>query len=321
MNTSIKVCLIVAASLLALGVILFITAMAISQFKFAEVFTTASYETATHDITEEFDNISINTITVDVTVLPSDDDSAHVVCFDNKKITYAVAVTDGTLSIEANDERRWFEHLSIGYNAPEIRVYLPSDEYEALAIDLSTGDVRIEELTFSSINIEVTTGDVECLASSTGELNIHTTTGDIGISGASAASMSLKTTSGDVNIFEISCDGDIHMKSTTGLSALTNVSCKNLTIDSGSGTSKMKNVIAAESIAIEKTTGDVEFDACDAAELNVKTTTGDVVGSLLTEKIFIVNTTTGDVNVPRTASGGICEIKTTTGDIEIEIAN
>ena len=319
MTTSTKICLIVAASLLALGVIFFIAAMAISQFKFAEVFTTASYETATQDINDEFENISINTTTADVTILRSADDSAHVVCFYNKKITYAVAVTDGTLSIEENDERRWFDHIGIVGNTPELRVYLPSDEYEALTIDLSTGDVRVEEFTFSSINIDVSTGDVECLASVKGELKIHTTTGDIGISGASAASMSLKTTSGDVNIFEISCDGDIHMKSTTGSSVLTNVDCKNLTINSGSGASKMINVIASETITINKNTGGVKLEACDAAELNIKTTTGDVVGSLLTEKVFVTNTTTGDISVPKSTSGGICEISTTTGDIDIDI--
>lgn len=319
MTTSTKICLIVAASLLALGVILFITAMAISQFKFAEVFSTASYETATHDINDEFENISINTTTADVTILRSADDSAHVVCFYNKKITYSVAVTDGTLSIEGNDERRWFDHIGIVSNTPELRVYLPSDEYEALTIDLSTGDVRVEDFSFASINIELTTGDVECLASSDAELNIHTTTGDIGISGASVASMSLKTNTGDVNVFEISCDGDIHMKSTTGSSVLTNVSCKNLSIESGSGDTKMINVIASETITVNKNTGDVELEACDAAELNIKTTTGDVVGSLLTEKVFVTNTTTGDISVPKSTSGGICEISTTTGEIDIDI--
>ena len=319
MTTSTKICLIVAASLLALGVIFFIAAMAISQFKFAEVFTTASYETATQDINDEFENISINTTTADVTILRSADDSAHVVCFYNKKITYSVAVTDGTLSIEENDERRWFDHISIVSNTPELRVYLPSDEYEALTIDLSTGDVRVEEFTFSSINIDVSTGDIECLASVKGELNIHTTTGDIGISGASAGSMNLKTTTGLVNIFDITCDGDVNIKGTSGRSVLTNVDCKNLTINSGSGASKMINVIASETITINKNTGGVKLEACDAAELNIKTTTGDVVGSLLTEKVFVTNTTTGDISVPKSTSGGICEISTTTGEIDIDI--
>ncbi len=54
-------------------------------------------------------------------------------------------------------------------------------------------------------------------------------------------------------------------------------------------------------------------------ELFIKTSTGDVEGSLLADKVFIVNTDTGEVDVPKTTSGGKCEIKTDTGDVEINI--
>lgn len=47
--------------------------------------------------------------------------------------------------------------------------------------------------------------------------------------------------------------------------------------------------------------------------------TGDVTGTLLSEKVFITETGTGSVNVPKTVTGGKCEIKTSTGDIQIEI--
>jgi len=69
----------------------------------------------------------------------------------------------------------------------------------------------------------------------------------------------------------------------------------------------------------ESDTGDVKFDGCDAAEIFVETDTGDVKGSLLTDKIFIVQTDTGSVDVPKTATGGKCEITTSTGDINISI--
>ena len=49
------------------------------------------------------------------------------------------------------------------------------------------------------------------------------------------------------------------------------------------------------------------------------TDTGDVKGSLLSEKIFIPTTDTGDVDVPKTVTGGRCEITTDTGDIKITV--
>lgn len=321
MKRSTILSLIVAASLMTLAVIVFIVGMTMAKFKFsAGLFTTSSYETVTHEITDELTDISINALTSDVEILPSEDGVARVVSLEHTKLKNTVEVIDGALTIKSEDTRRWIDHIDIvNTEYPKISIYLPSEHYGALSVDLSTGDIRVEDFSFASINIELTTGDVECLASSDAELNIHTTTGDIGISGASAASMSLKTTSGDVNIFEISCDGDIHMKSTTGSSVLTNVSCKNLSIEGGSGDTKMKSTVASESMIIDKTTGDVKLDACDAGALNIKLTTGDVEGTLLSDKIFVTHTTTGDIDVPSSTQGGTCEVSTTTGDIDIDV--
>lgn len=81
----------------------------------------------------------------------------------------------------------------------------------------------------------------------------------------------------------------------------------------------MKNVISKEKFSIERSTGDVMFDSCDAAEILVKTDTGDIKGSLLSDKVFITQTDTGSVDVPKTVIGGKCEITTDTGDIRIKI--
>ena len=74
-----------------------------------------------------------------------------------------------------------------------------------------------------------------------------------------------------------------------------------------------------EKFDIERSTGNVKFSDCDAAELFVETSTGDVKGSLLSAKVFIVKTDTGSADVPKTITGGRCEIETDTGDIKITV--
>ena len=81
----------------------------------------------------------------------------------------------------------------------------------------------------------------------------------------------------------------------------------------------MNNVIAAEKFSIKRSTGDVKLDRSDAAELFVETDTGDVTGTLLSDKVFVVETDTGSVDVPKTITGGKCEIITSTGDINISV--
>ena len=78
-------------------------------------------------------------------------------------------------------------------------------------------------------------------------------------------------------------------------------------------------MIAEGAISIERETGDVRLDRCDAAEITVLTDTGDVEGTLLSEKVFIVATDTGKKDVPESLTGGKCKITTDTGDIVIKI--
>ena len=100
---------------------------------------------------------------------------------------------------------------------------------------------------------------------------------------------------------------------------MTGVTCKALTSTGSTGKITLNNVVANDLLQIERSTGDVRLENCDAGEIKIKTSTGDVTGTLKSEKIFFASASTGKVRVPKTASGGICEITTSTGDIEIEI--
>ena len=63
----------------------------------------------------------------------------------------------------------------------------------------------------------------------------------------------------------------------------------------------------------------MEFNNCDAETIYVNTDTGSVTGTLLTDKVFIIETDTGSVDVPKSITGGRCEITTDTGNIRITI--
>ena len=117
----------------------------------------------------------------------------------------------------------------------------------------------------------------------------------------------------------MSCAGDITLGVSTGKAELSDVRCKSLRSSGTTGDISLSNVIAEQSFSIDRSTGYVEFDECDAAGIYVETDTGDITGSLLSGKAFTVQTDTGAVDVPHTASGGRCELSSDTGDIKIEI--
>ena len=319
MKKSTIVWLIVAASLILLGAIIFGGVIMALKFDFSKLNTT-KFETNTHTVSDSFDSITIDTDTADITFLPSEDESCKVVCHEQKNLKHSVEVVDGKLTIKCVDTRKWFEYIGINFGKTTVTVYLPQSEYKSLSIGADTSDVYIpNNFKFDSIDVIVSTGDVSCYASASNKIKIRTSTGDIKLENISSSSIELSVSTGRVSISSVVCDGDIKLRASTGDTTLTNITCANLTSNASTGKLVMNNVIASGNFDIERDTGDVRFERCDAEEITIVTGTGDVKGTLLSDKIFIVDTDTGRKDVPQTTTGGKCKINTDTGDIKISI--
>ena len=131
-------------------------------------------------------------------------------------------------------------------------------------------------------------------------------------------SLVIKTNTGDISLENISA-GSLDITVSTGDVDLKNIECNSVLSSGSTGDIHLKNVIAKEEVSIKRSTGDVKFNGCDAGEISVETDTGDISGSLNSEKVFITKTSTGKIDVPKTVTGGKCEIKTDTGDIKITL--
>lgn len=295
-----KLFLILAALLVLIGGVVFGGTMRHLQWDFTKL-SSVRMETNTYEIREDFQNISIQTDTADITFLPSDSAGCTVICYEEEKVRHSVAVESGTLVIQAVDIRKWFEHIGIRFSTPKITVQLPRAAYGTLRVSSSTGDTQIPDaFQFSGIDISQSTGDIRLDHVSAGSITLSVTTGRVLASG-------------------ITCLGDLTVNVSTGDTQLTDVRCQNLTSDGSTGDLVLQNVIAADAFSIRRSTGDVQFADSDAAQISVQVSTGDVTGSLLSEKVFVIQTDTGRMDVPKTASGGKCEIRTSTGNILLRI--
>lgn len=273
--------LVVASIFFLVGVSVFMGTMIMCDFDFSKL-STEKYETNEHMITDNFASIIIDTDCSDITFVPSEDQNCRIVCYERLKEKHTVEMQEETLSVRMVDTREWYDYISIfSMRSPKITVYLPKKQYDLLTIKDSTGDVVIsKDFEFKNIDISVSTGDVKNYASASESIEIKVSTGDV---------------------------------------YLTDVRCDNLRTAGDTGDVTLQNIIAKGKISIQRTTGDVKLDKCDGSEISIKTDTGDVRGSLLTDKIFLAETDTGEVKVPKTTTGGKCEIETDTGDIKIRI--
>ena len=274
-----KFWLIAGSALVIIGFLMFGGIMTVLGWDFTKI-STSKFKTNAYDISEEYKNIQIYTETASVVFLPSQDAKTSVVIYEQTNVEHSVEVKDGILSIKMIDMRKWYQHIGTNLSSPKITVYLPSEEYGALSVECTTGDISLEGVMADNIELSLSTGKISLSAIRCNELK-----------------------------FNVS----------TGRSVLDDVQCKALFSEGTTGNVSLNSVIVEENLSIKRTTGSIEFLNCDAGELFIKTTTGDVKGCLLTEKIFITHTSTGQINLPPTRGGGKCEITTSTGNITVEL--
>ncbi len=313
-----KIWLIIAASLVLAGCILFVGVMAMLGWDFAKL-STIRYETNTYEINESFSDILIVTDNANIIFALSDNGKCRVECYEETNAKHSVTTQEDNLVIKVVDTKSWYDYMGICFDSPKITVYLPKTKYKALSISGSTGNVKVpKDFVFENTDISLSTGKADFCASVSEKIKIKTSTGNVCVENITAGSIELMTSTGKMTVCGVKCEGDITTGVSTGRAYLTDVACKSIISRGNTGDIFLNNVIAAEKFYIERGTGDVKFDSSDANEIFVKTSTGNVTGSFLSNKVFITQTDTGDVNVPKTLTGGKCEICTSTGNIKIK---
>ncbi len=312
--------LIVAFCFLLIGCIVFGGIMTMFGWDFKKLVTT-EYETNTYELENGYQGILIKTKTADITVLPSGEGKTLVVCYEPAQAKHKVLVENGLLSVILEDERKWYDSIGINLETPKVTLYLPEKTYDKFLIDSSTGRVEIsKEFTVHTLDINQTTGDTVCYANVLDTLNAKTSTGDVCIENATAKTVSLSVTTGMVTASSLKGNGDVSIQVKTGKASLKDVSCNSFTTKGTTGGLELINVFTTKELWIERSTGDVTLNDCDAGEMYMKTSTGNIHGTLLTPKVFLVDVDTGKVDVPKTITGGKCEIVSGTGSVKIAIA-
>lgn len=319
MKRKTKVWIIIGLCLITFGLIISVVLLAINGFDFSK-FNSVKYQTTTHTIQEDFDNVSLVAGTADIVFEQSANGKNEVICYEKESAKYAVLVENGVLTIKKEEHEKWYNNIGISFSTPKITVRLAKTEELKLSINMSTGDLQMPaNFSFQQAEVLCSTGDIQWKANALESLKIKTSTGDIDIKDISVGMLDLKTSTGDIQVETVSVDGEMSVVVTTGKTRLIGVSCAELTTLGTTGDILLKQVFATGKMTIERDTGDVKFEKSDATELSIVTDTGGVSGTLASDKIFVINTNTGDKDVPQSTKGGLCEISTDTGDIILSI--
>ncbi|MBR5261951.1 MAG: DUF4097 family beta strand repeat protein, partial [Oscillospiraceae bacterium] len=272
-------------------------------------------------IDEKFSKINVNTDTAYISFELAKDGQCKVVCDEYAQNKHEVFVDNGTLIVKKPDGIREFISFGITTGHQNVTVYLPQKSYDKLILSSDTGKVKVPDyLTFDEAEVETDTGYIEFYADVKGNLSIGSDTGRITVQDVNPKNLDVSTCTGAIVLKNILVSGNITITTDTGDTDMTSVKCRGLEMRSDTGDITLAKVIASASANIGTDTGDVYLNGFDANEIFIRTNTGEVMGTILSEKIFFAESDTGDVDVPRTITGGKCEITTDTGDITIDIA-
>lgn len=353
-----KIAIIVAVSMIAVGIICSVGSLALVRFNVAEL-DTMEWEDKTYAVEDTFTNISIRGGDATVSLVPATDGKCKVVCTENEVIYDKVEVINNTLTIERVDESQWYHNIGMHFGEIEVAVYLPEDKYESLFIDNTSGRVEVpEDFTFAEAEVVNSSGKINFMADVDGALKVENTSGGIYVSDNSVESLSVKGTSGSIEVMNVVATGDVEVNGSSGGINISNVECANISVENSSGVIRLSEVVATGDVNVKGTSGgvhleDVEcvnvtgsnssgkinctdvivtgdmnlenssggiaLEACDAESLKLSATSGSIKGTLLTEKIFRADATSGSVDVPKTTSGGVCEVTTTSGSISLSL--
>ena len=247
-------------------------------------------------------------------------DAAKVVVDETKYDVHDVNVVDNTLTIKGKDTRKWYEHVFNWnwFDKVKVTVYMPEGDYDSLNAKSSTGDIVVPaDFTFASFEVKASTGNVTSKAKVTNNVDIKVSTGNVSLESVTTKNITVNSSTGSINLRNDTVSEKISIDSDTGNIKLDNVTCNDYYSHSDTGDVNFVNTNVTNKVEIKNGIGYVKFVASDADTLDIKTSTGDVNLELNTPKIVQADTKTGRKNVPVSVTGGLCEIKTSTGDIKV----
>ena len=173
-----KIWLICALCLILIGGLVCAGGLASMDFDLTRLSST-QYTTSTYQIQEPFQEILLEVDLSHVELLPSADNTCKIVSKSAEKITHSFFVKDDTLFIEELDARKWYDYIGVNLGSPQITIYLPAKDYEAIAIETDTGDVVLKEIYAARMVVATDIGDVKFSACDGAQISIETDTGDV----------------------------------------------------------------------------------------------------------------------------------------------
>ena len=234
--------------------------------------------TKTIDIEEDYDNIYIDLDITNVELKKAEDNKSKIVCEEYEKLTHNAKVEDSTLKISATDERAWYNKYFFNFFSDiKITIYLTEDSYNEFNFKLATGNLLSEEiLNVNKIDLNLSTGNIRLANITSEEIKINESTGNVLVSELNVNNLNVTCSTGNIKVVNVISD-KMNLKCSVG----------NINFDS-SDASYIEAYTSTGNITGNLLTGKTFTATSDTGKVNVPSTTGNPC---------ILKTSTGNIKI------------------------
>lgn len=344
MRKSIKVLLIVASSLVGIGILSLCISFALGG---VDLMFKPSYDVEVKAMTATFDEvniININDVSNNVKIIKSADNHVKVKYSISEDYNYYIKQIDDTLYIEYNELREWYNNIfrfNFNFYGYDLVVEVPEKTLAELNVKCTSGSIDADSINSLVTTLKTSSGSID-VGGNVGVLSATATSGSIDLNSDTVAdSVTVKTTSGKLTVSG-NVKGDVIVDNTSGGIEVSNLLCTKADLHTTSGRIKSENVkasdVKADSVSgriafddvictgdmnLAATSGSIELNSVDAANYDINTRSGSIKAEILSPKLYNVKSTSGSEKTPELDADatGVLSAKATSGSIKIELAD
>ncbi len=313
MKKSNKLFLIVALSLLVLGILTLLISFGIAGFSFLGYNVGVDYTAKDFAWSvEEQANIGVIFLeesSRDVRIVPSQDGVLRFRAFDGYGRTYRTSLAqDGTLKLTFDHTKVPFrQHFQIAFYPPDITSVLevPCDFAGTVQIKTASGDIAVTGNTAvtsqATWNLETASGDVDIRQLKTQKnLKILSTSGDIDFDHITANAVRINSTSGDIDVDSLTATQDCYAESASGEISFDSLNCAFLTCKTASGDVELDRFDFTSASEISTLSGNISLELKRGENrylIDGVSKSGDSVSLKLGEIPILLRSQSGDIHI------------------------
>jgi len=248
------------------------------------------------------DNIEIRVISSDTKVVVYDGHKVRASLKGTVRTTNKNAVPKLEITRNGNriliEEKREERNRGTFSSDLDMDITIPSEFTGKINFEATSGNFNISDLDIDSIAIDVTSGDIKLEnLELDGMLKVVTTSGNIDIEKLKAREVSIETISGDKELEDFLIDGTVSIMSTSGNSRIIGVDCRDLSVNSLSGDLDIDGLKSG--VRLESTSGHVRIYMAEVKDrIEITSLSGDVELNIPSDSGFALDcsVSSGDID-------------------------